>query len=233
MADNGKKVLVVDDEPNILKVLSGYLQAAGYQVFTAADGLAALEHFRAQLPDFVILDLNLPKMDGIEVCKAIRRETDVPVMMLTARVEEADRLIGLELGADDYMLKPFSPREVLARVKTILRRSNSNPSNRDIIQLGDLEIDLAQHEVRRGGERVELTPTEFDLFVTMARQPKRVFTRLQLLEQALGNGYEGYERTIDAHIKNLRIKLEPEPRQPRYIQTVYGVGYKLEVVNLV
>jgi two-component system, OmpR family, alkaline phosphatase synthesis response regulator PhoP len=229
MTESRKIILVVDDEPNIVKVITGYLQAAGFGVINAADGDGALNLFRSQSPDFVILDLNLPKMDGVEVCKAIRRESNVPVMMLTARVDETDRLIGLELGADDYVIKPFSPREVVARVKTILRRSGIEQApESDVIRLDDLIIDLGQHEIRLAGRTIDLTPTEFDLLVALARQPRRVFSRLQLLEQAMGNSFEGYERTIDAHIKNLRMKLEPDPRRPRYIQTVYGVGYRFD-----
>lgn len=228
MVADSKKILVVDDEPNIVKVLSGYLRASGYQVVTAYDGSAALDVFRAEKPDFIILDLNLPFVDGVDVCEIIRRESNVPVMMLTARVEEADRLIGLEIGADDYVIKPFSPREVVARVKTILRRAApETPVQDEVIEIGELRIDVAQHQACVGDRLVELTPTEFELVLTMARQPKRVFSRLQLLEQALGNNYEGYERTIDTHIKNIRTKLEPDPRQPRYILTVYGVGYRM------
>jgi two-component system, OmpR family, alkaline phosphatase synthesis response regulator PhoP len=223
-----KKIAVVDDEPQIVKVLKAYLEKAGYQVMTASDGRAALATIQHEKPDFIILDLNLPGMDGLEICKAVRRESNVPILMLTARVEEADRLIGLELGADDYVVKPFSPREVVARVKTIFRRTTAEPARPEIVQVGDLIIDLEQHTVSRGGQPVELTPTEFEILVTLARQPKRVFSRLQIMEQAQGDAFEGYERTIDAHIKNIRLKLEPNPKKPIYIQTVFGLGYKLE-----
>lgn len=224
-----KKILVVDDEPQILKVLIAYLEKAGYQVLSATDGKTALALFNKEHPDFLILDLNLPEMDGLEVCKAVRRDSNIPIMMLTARVEEADRLIGLELGADDYVIKPFSPREVVARVKTILRRAVVESAKPDLITVSDLVIDLEQHTVHRGGTPVDLTPTEFDILVVLARQPKRVFSRLQIMEQAQGDAFEGYERTIDAHIKNIRLKLEPNPKDPAYIQTVFGIGYKLEV----
>lgn len=224
-----KKILVVDDEPQILKVLIAYLEKAGYQVFSASDGVTAISTFHKDHPDFLILDLNLPGMDGLEVCKAIRRDSNIPILMLTARVEEADKLIGLELGADDYVIKPFSPREVVARVKTIMRRAASETVTHEIITVGDLAIDLEQHTVQRAGVSIDLTPTEFDILVALAKQPKRVFTRLQIMEQAQGDAFEGYERTIDAHIKNIRLKLEPNPKKPVYIQTVFGIGYKLEV----
>lgn len=226
-----KKILVVDDEPQILKVLIAYLEKAGYQVASASDGVSALAAFYKEHPDFLILDLNLPGMDGLDVCKAIRRDSNIPILMLTARVEEADRLIGLELGADDYVIKPFSPREVVARVKTIMRRASAEASRPETVSVGDLTIDLEQHTVHRGEIPIELTPTEFDILVVLARQPKRVFSRLQIMEQAQGDAFEGYERTIDAHIKNIRLKLEPNPKDPSYVQTVFGIGYKLEVKN--
>jgi two-component system, OmpR family, alkaline phosphatase synthesis response regulator PhoP len=223
-----KKILVVDDEPQIVKILKAYLENSGYQVITAADGQTALSVFRNDKPDFMILDLNLPGLDGLEVCRTIRQESNIPILMLTARVEEADKLIGLELGADDYVIKPFSPREVVARVRTIFRRTTSDPAKADVIQVRDLEIDLEQHTVKRSGQMVDLTPTEFEILVALARQPRRVFTRLQIMEQAQGDAFEGYERTIDAHIKNIRLKLELNPKKPVYILTVFGVGYKLE-----
>ena len=224
-----KKILVVDDVLQIVKVLRAYLEKAGFLVVTAADGSTALAVFRQSRPDFVILDLNLPGMDGLDVCRTIRRESNVPILMLTARVEEADRLIGLELGADDYVVKPFSPREVVARVRTIFRRSSVEPEKTEVIQLGSLVIDLTRHSVSRFNDPIELTPTEFDILVVLASQPKRVFSRMQIMEQALGESFEGYERTIDAHIKNLRNKLEPNPKKPAYIHTVFGVGYKFEL----
>ncbi len=229
MDPSTKRVLVVDDELQIVKVLRAYLEKGGFQVVTAADGNAALAVFRQSRPDFVILDLNLPGMDGLDVCRAIRRDSNVPILMLTARVEEADRLIGLELGADDYVVKPFSPREVVARVRTIFRRTTAEPVKAEMIQAGDLVIDLAGHSVSRSDVSIELTPTEFDILVALANQPKRVLSRMQIMEQAMGESFEGYERTIDAHIKNLRNKLEPDPKKPSYIHTVFGVGYKFEV----
>jgi two-component system alkaline phosphatase synthesis response regulator PhoP len=229
MDEMSKKILVVDDEQQIVKVLKAYLEKAGYQVATAYDGKAALAAAQREKPDFVILDLNLPGMDGLEVCKTIRRDSNVPILMLTARVEETDRLIGLELGADDYVLKPFSPREVVARVKTIFRRIQPEMVKADVISAGDLVINLEQHTVTVGERSVELTPTEFQILSTLARQPRRVFSRLQILEQAQGDAFEGYERTIDAHIKNIRLKIEPNPKKPAYIQTVFGVGYKFDV----
>lgn len=223
-----RKILVVDDEPQIIKVLKAYLEKAGYQVLTASDGNAALTVFDKEKPDFLILDLNLPGMDGLDVCREIRRDSNIPILMLTARVEEADKLIGLELGADDYVVKPFSPREIVARVKTIFRRSSDKTEKMETIQVGDLVIDLLKHTVKIANKPIELTPTEFEILVVLAKQPNRVFSRLQIMEQAQGNAFEGYERTIDAHIKNIRIKMEPNPREPVYIQTVFGLGYKLE-----
>ncbi len=226
-----KKILVVDDEPQIVKVVKAYLEKAGFAVVSAADGSAALAVFQHEKPDLVILDLNLPGLDGMEVCRTIRRASDVPVMMLTARVEETDKLIGLELGADDYVIKPFSPREVVARVRTILRRTAGAPFQSETIRVGDLQIDLDLHTVTLGKRSIELTPTEFGILVVLARQPRRVFSRLQIMEQAQGDAFEGYERTIDAHIKNIRIKLETNPRKPTHIQTVFGLGYKLEAAT--
>jgi two-component system alkaline phosphatase synthesis response regulator PhoP len=223
-----KKILVVDDEPQIVKVVKAYLEKAGFSVVNAADGSAALAVFQHEKPDLVILDLNLPGMDGLEVCRTIRRTSDVPVMMLTARVEETDILIGLELGADDYVIKPFHPREVVARVRSILRRTGGTPIQGETIRVGDLQIDIDLHTVTLGERAIELTPTEFEILVVLARQPRRIFSRLQILEQAQGDAFEGYERTIDAHIKNIRIKLETNPRKPTHIQTVFGLGYKLE-----
>lgn len=228
MGDMTKKVLVVDDEPQILKVLKAYLEKAGFQVISASDGKSTLSIFQRERPDFLILDLNLPGMDGLEVCKAIRRDSNVPILILTARVEEMDRLIGLELGADDYVIKPFSPREVVARVKTIFRRTSSEATKQDIIRAGQLLIDQEQHTVSLAGQTIDLTPTEFEILVILAKQPKRVFSRMQIMEQAQGDAFEGYERTIDAHIKNIRLKLEPNPKKPVYIQTVFGLGYKFE-----
>jgi len=179
-------------------------------------------------PDLVLLDLNLPGMDGLDVAREIRRKADTPLIMLTARVEEADRLIGLELGADDYITKPFSPREVVARARAVLRRAGASPSAPVVMRAGELEIDLEAHAVINAGRMVDLTPTEFNLLAKLAAQPGRAFSRLQLLEAVQGTAYEGYERTIDAHIKNLRAKIEPDPKKPTFIETVFGIGYRFK-----
>lgn len=219
-------VLVVDDEPQLVKVLRGYLEQSGFRVVTAADGPGALAQFRRERPDLVLLDLNLPGLDGIDVTRRLRALSNVPLIMVTARVEETDRLIGLELGADDYVTKPFSPREVVARVRAVLRRAEAAPAAPQVIRAADLVIDRTRHSVTRGAEAIELTPTEFNLLAVLAREPGRAFSRLQLLEAAQGDAFEGYERTVDAHIKNLRAKIERNPRQPAYIETVFGVGYR-------
>ncbi len=221
-----QKILVVDDELDILKVVRAYLEQSGFRVITASDGQQALAVFRHEQPDLIVLDLNLPKMDGLDVCRAIRRESNTPIIMLTARVEETDRLIGLEIGADDYIVKPFSPREVVARVRTVLRRSAPAAEQPSSITLGALTIDPIKHEVRLQGRSIDLTPSEFNVLLAMASQPGRAFSRMDLLDAALGEAYEGYERSIDVHIKNLRQKLGDEPRNPMYVLTVYGVGYK-------
>jgi two-component system alkaline phosphatase synthesis response regulator PhoP len=219
-------ILVVDDEPEIVKVLRGYLEQAGFRVVTANDGPLALAQYKHEKPDLVLLDLHLPGLDGLDVARRLRASSNVPLIMVTARVEEADRLIGLELGADDYVTKPFSPREVVARVRAVLRRAEATRTTPEVIRAADIVIDLTRHTVTRGGEPIDLTPTEFGLLVALAREPGRAFSRLQLLEAAQGDAFEGYERTVDAHIKNLRAKLERDPRQPDYIVTVFGVGYK-------
>lgn len=221
-----KTILVVDDEPQIVRVLRGYLEAAGFQVIAAYDGTEALAAFRHEEPDLIVLDLALPELDGLDVARAIRRESDVPIIMLTARVDEADRLIGLELGADDYVPKPFSPREVVARVRAVLRRvGGSGPVSR-VLSAGDIVLELDKRQASVRSQPVELTPTEFDLLATLVESPGRVFSRMHLLDKIQGYAYQGYERTIDAHIKNLRQKIEQDPRHPRYILTVYGLGYK-------
>ena len=222
-----QKILVVDDELDIEKVVRAYLEQAGFRVVTASDGQQALAAFRHEKPDLVVLDLNLPKMDGLDVCRAIRREGNTPVIMLTARVEETDKLIGLEIGADDYIVKPFSPREVVARVRTVLRRSTSAaPDQPTLITIGDLTIDPLKHAVHLASRTIDLTPMEFNLLHVMASQPGRAFSRMDLLDAVQGEAYEGYERSIDVHIKNLRQKLGDEPRNPTYVLTVYGIGYK-------
>mgnify|MGYP001592365121 CR=1 FL=1 len=219
-------ILVVDDEPQIVKVLRGYLEQAGFRVVTANDGQLALTQYKHEKPDLVLLDLHLPGMDGLDVARRLRASSNVPIIMVTARVEETHRLIGLELGADDYVAKPFSPREVVARVRAVLRRAEAPPATPEVIRAVDIIIDLTRHTVMRADEPIDLTPTEFGLLVTLAREPGRAFTRLQLLEGAQGDAFEGYERTVDAHIKNLRAKLERDSKKPEYIMTVFGVGYK-------
>jgi DNA-binding response OmpR family regulator len=219
-------ILIVEDEPELVRVLRDYLEKGGYTVLTANRGDVGLSMWQRERPDLVLLDLNLPGMDGLDVAREIRRKAETPLIMVTARVEEADRLIGLELGADDYITKPYSPREVVARVRTVLRRAGAAPATPQVLRAGGLEIDLDAHVVRREGEPVELTPTEFNLLAALAGQPGRVFNRMQLLDISQGDAYAGYERTIDAHIKNLRAKIEPDPKNPSYIETVFGVGYR-------
>lgn len=220
-------VLLIEDEMDLSRVLKSYLEKAGYAVLTSARGDNGLAMFHQYKPDLVLLDLNLPGLDGLDVAREIRRKGNCPLMMVTARVEETDRLIGLELGADDYIIKPYSPREVVARVRAVLRRSACSASPAaQVLEIDGLEIDLDAHNVQRNGENIELTPTEFNLLAIMAAEPGRVFSRLQLLEAGQGVAYEGYERSIDAHIKNLRAKIEPDSKKPHYIQTVFGVGYR-------
>lgn len=219
-------ILIIEDEPDLVKVLRSYLENAGYVVLTAYRGDSGLQTWEINQPDLVILDLNLPGKDGLDVAREIRRKSNTPIIMITARVEEADQLIGLEVGADDYVNKPFSPRILVARVRSLLRRSQGDSQPDSRIQLDDLVIDLDAHQVIRGEDEIELTPTEFTLLVTMASQPGRAFSRLQLLEATQGTAYEGYERTIDAHIKNLRSKLEYDSKNPQFIETVFGIGYK-------
>jgi two-component system alkaline phosphatase synthesis response regulator PhoP len=219
-------ILVVDDERKIVKLARDYLERGGFQVLTAADGVTALATARHERPDLVVLDLNLPAMDGLDVCRALRRESAVPIIMLTARVEESDRLIGLELGADDYISKPFSPRELVARVRAVLRRVQGGIHQPGLVRTGDLEIDLTGHRVTRGGDLIRLSRTEFKLLATLAQHPGQTFSRAQLLDRLHGVAYEGYDRSIDAHIKNLRRKLEPNPAEPTYVLTIYGIGYQ-------
>jgi len=221
----GKRVLIAEDDREIVKVVRAYLEGAGFNVLTSYDGKEALFMAQQERPDLVILDLMLPEMDGLDVCRLLRRESDIPIIMLTARVEEVDKLVGLELGADDYITKPFSPRELVARVRATLRRAE-RASEPEIISVGEVTIDQGRHMVKVGSREVELTPTEFDLLTVLMRHPGQVFTRLQLLDRVQGYAYAGYERTIDVHIKNLRRKIEPQPHKPRYILTVHGVGYK-------
>jgi two-component system alkaline phosphatase synthesis response regulator PhoP len=219
-------ILIVDDEARIVKLVRDYLERAGFEVLAAHDGEAALTLARVEQPDLIVLDLMLPGVDGLDVCRRLRQESGVPIIMLTARVEEADRIVGLELGADDYVTKPFSPGELVARVRATLRRVHGEMGPATVIRTGDLELDTAALTVTVAGEPVDLTPTEFHLLATLARQPGRIFSREQLLEAVHGVAFDGYDRSVDSHIKNLRRKIEPDPRKPRYIHTVYGVGYR-------
>jgi two-component system, OmpR family, alkaline phosphatase synthesis response regulator PhoP len=218
-----KKILLVDDEPEILEICQDYLKVSGYDVITARDGVQGLSLARREKPDLMVLDLMLPEMDGLDVCRTIRRESNVPIIMLTARVEESDKLVGLEIGADDYMTKPFSPRELVARVRVVLRRL-SGDSNAEVIRAGNVSLDRAHYTVQMGKRAVTLTPTEFEIMATLMSQPGRIFSRNQLLMAAHGVAFESYERAIDSHIRNLRHKLEPD----ELILTVHGVGYKFE-----
>jgi DNA-binding response OmpR family regulator len=221
-----KTILVVDDEPKIVQLARDYLEHAGFAVIVAADGPTALHATRSRKPDLIVLDLGLPQLDGLDVTRSIRKDSSVPIIMLTARSEESDKLIGLELGADDYLTKPFSPKELVARVRTVLRRTDRSTSLDEIVRVADLTLDVPRLRLSVGDRPIELTTTEFQLLTTLARHPGRIFTRGQLLDAVHGIAFESYERAIDAHIKNIRRKLEPNPREPRYILTVYGMGYK-------
>jgi two-component system alkaline phosphatase synthesis response regulator PhoP len=221
-----KQILVVDDEPRIAGIVKDYLERAGYGVALAGNGADALALARARRPDLVVLDLGLPGMDGLDVTRKLRTLSNVPIIMLTARVEERDKLIGLELGADDYVTKPFSPRELVARVRAVFRRIDAAPERGDLIRAGPVTIDKRRMQAMLADRAIDLTPTEFELLATLARQPGRVFTRAQLLDAIRGVEVESFDRAIDAHVKNVRRKLEPEPRKPRFVLTVHGVGYK-------
>ena len=225
-----KKILVIDDEPKIVEICQDYLVKAGFEVTHAYDGLTGLTLAQRFQPDLVVLDLMLPGMDGLDVCRELRFESNVPIIMLTARVEESDKLVGLELGADDYITKPFSPRELVARVRTVLRRGTGNPQV-EIIHAGNLTLDRGHYSARFPDREVSLTPTEFDLLATMASQPGRIFSRAQLLTALHGVAFESYERAIDSHIRNLRRKIEPLEGETNYIITVHGAGYKFIEVN--
>jgi len=220
-------ILVVDDEKKIVEILKGYLEREGYQVITAYDGRAALDLARSNSPDLIILDLMLPEVSGWDVCRELRRKSDVPIIMLTARDDTTDKIIGLELGADDYVTKPFDPKEIVSRVRAVLRRSEGKAIVKAVLNVGDIVIDTEKRIVRHGDSNIELTPIEFEIIKVLAENPGRVYSRMQLLDRVQGDAYEGYERTIDSHIKNLRRKLELDPEHPRYVITVYGVGYKL------
>jgi two-component system alkaline phosphatase synthesis response regulator PhoP len=219
-------ILVVDDETKIVKLARDYLEQGGFQVLTAADGKTALDIARTKRPDLIVLDLMLPELGGLDICRALRRESDVPIIMLTARSEETDRLIGLELGADDYITKPFSPRELVARVRATLRRAKGEVYTPGIIRTGGLEIDIDGHRVSLDGALIHLTRFEFSLLAALAQHPGQVFSRAQLLDKLHGVATVGYDRSVDAHIKNLRRKIESNPAKPGYILTVYGIGYR-------
>jgi DNA-binding response OmpR family regulator len=222
MVVNVATILVVDDEPRIVQLVRDYLEHGGFTVLTASDGPTALRSARTGRPDLVVLDLGLPGLDGLDVARSLRRDGEVPIIILSARTEESDKLVGLELGADDYLTKPFSPKELVARVRAVLRRASDAASPSDVIRVGkDVELDVARMEARFGGRRADLTKSEFQIVSAMARQPGRVFTRAQLLDAIRGVAIESYERAIDAHVKNIRRKIGA-----RYIETVFGVGYR-------
>jgi DNA-binding response OmpR family regulator len=220
------RILVVDDEPKIARLIVDYLAQAGFTVSAARDGEEALRRARQERPDLIVLDLGLPRLDGLEVTRRLRRDSGVPIIMLTARNDETDKVVGLELGADDYVTKPFSPRELTARIRAVLRRQSGDPAA-EVVRAGDLLLDLPRMRLSVGDRVVALTATEFQLLAALARQPGRVFTRSQILDALHGVAFESYERAIDAHVKNIRRKLEVDPRSPRYLLTVYGVGYRL------
>lgn len=220
------KVLVVEDEMEIARIVRDYLTDAGFEVIVVGDGDSALASVRSAKPDLMILDLGLPGRDGLDVAREVRRWSATPIVMLTARGDESDRIVGLELGGDDYVVKPFSPKELVARVRAVLRRTRATQLGEEILRVGDVEVDTAKMRVVVGGRPVELTPTEFHLLATLVRQPGRVFTRGQLLDAVHGVSIESYERAIDAHVKNIRRKIESTPGSPRYVLTVHGVGYR-------
>jgi len=221
-----KNILIIEDEKDLTELLVFNLEKEGFKMQWSYDGLEGLEAARSDPPDLIVLDLMLPGLDGLDVTRSLRRESDVPIIMLTARVDETDRLIGLELGADDYISKPFSPRELTARVRTVLRRAHGPQQSASLLRVSDLEIDLEGHRVLRGGVAVKLSRIEFNLLAILAQHPGQIFTRAQLLDRLHGVIFDGYDRSIDAHIKNLRRKLEPDAAEPRYVLTVYGIGYK-------
>jgi DNA-binding response OmpR family regulator len=221
-----KTILVVDDTASLRRMLASYLTQEGFRVLMAADGQEALMLARQEQPDLILLDLMMPNMGGYDFIRAYGKDGAAPIIILTAKLEENDKVLGLELGADDYVTKPFSPRELTARVRAVLRRANPEPSESDIVRAADMTLDRSSRDVMVGDRHVDLTPSEFDLLATLMASPGRVFTRLELLERLQGTAYEGYERTIDVHIRNLRTKVEPDTRNPRYVETVFGVGYR-------
>jgi two-component system alkaline phosphatase synthesis response regulator PhoP len=221
-----KRVLVVEDEVNIARLVRDYLHQAGYDVLEASDGPGALHLARSEKPDMIVLDLGLPGMDGYDVTRELRARSSVPIIMLTARSDESDRIVGLELGADDYIVKPFSPKELVARIRAVLRRADATLGGGEVVRAGPLTIDIPKMRVSVDGSDIDLTSSEFDLLLTLARQPGRIYTRAQLLDAVHGVSFESYERSVDAHIKNIRRKIEPDPKHPALVLTVYGVGYK-------
>jgi len=221
-----KTVLIVEDELKITRLVRDYLEQAGFAVIEAADGQAAIAAARAERPDMIVLDLGLPGMDGLDVTRRLRETSSVPIIMLTARVEETDRIVGLELGADDYMTKPFSPKELVARIRAVLRRADATLGGGELVRAGEVTLDIPKRRVTVRDGEVELTVTEFDLLLTLARHPGRIYTRAQLLDNVHGVAFESYERSIDAHVKNIRRKIESDPRHPQLVLTVYGVGYR-------
>jgi len=222
-----KQILLVDDEPRLVQLVRDYLEHSGFGVVTAGDGPTALRAASTQHPDLIVLDLGLPGLDGLDVMRTLRKTSEVPIIVLTARGEESDKVAGLELGADDYLTKPFSPKELVARVRSVLRRADGLKAPAEVIRVGDqVELHVPSMQLTIGDRRIELTATEFQLLAIMARQPGRIFTRSQLLDAVHGVAFDSYERAIDAHIKNMRRKIEPDPRNPRYLQTVFGVGYR-------
>jgi DNA-binding response OmpR family regulator len=218
--------MVVDDEPRLVSLVEAYLTQEGFRVVTAGDGRQALFLARQEKPDLIVLDIMMPEMDGYDFMRLHRKEQETPIILLTARVEDDDKVLGLELGADDYLTKPFRPRELVARIRAVLRRMGQVRPSAQILRAGDITVDRETHTVQVAERYVDLTPSEFDLLATLMSFPGRAYSRLELLDRIQGVAYEGYERTIDVHVKNLRAKIEAEPRTPRYIQTVYGVGYR-------
>ncbi len=225
------KILIVDDEEWVCALVGRYLEQAGYDVATAHDGEKALAKFESFRPDLIVLDWMLPKLDGLEVARRVRAQSNVPIIMLTARADEIDRIEGLDSGADDYVVKPFSARELEVRVRAVLRRASGETRQQTVLEVGDIRLDPARHEVKVGGKAVDLTPMEFDLLAFLLRHPGHVFTRLELLEAVRGTTYESFARSIDSHVRRLREKIEPNPSSPRYVQTVFGIGYKLSDVE--
>ncbi len=227
-----RKILIADDEQHILETVAAYLRQEGYQVVTARNGSEAVYSFRHEQPDLVILDVMMPEMDGWQAARLIRKDSSVPLLFLTARIDDADQITGLELGADEYIAKPFSPRVVIAKVRALLRRAYGELAQEpQIWRVDDLELNAETRRVTVAGQAVDLTPSEFGILQTLIARPGRVFTRMELLDAVQGEAYAGYERTIDVHVKNLRLKIEPDPRTPRYIETVYGVGYRLRTAD--